>query len=162
MNETHTVRVFSRSTRRERGSHDTIREGIRLGLIIGVATWLWVAGFDFVVGEPFHTLQFFGGFVGFTLMHFTLCLAYGLAIIGAVHGSAKEPTVIFALIFCTILFQTAFAGLAAILDNAGLGRFAWGRVFAGNIMAAGLTYAVIARDHPMRALFHAAEARQKD
>ena len=142
--------------------HSTGREGIRLGVIIGFATWLWLVGFDFVVGKPFHTFDFLGGFVGFTLIHFALCLAYGWAIISAVHGATKEPTVIFALIFCTILFQAAFAGLAAILDNVGLGQLAWGQFFFGNVMAAGLTYAVLAHDHPMRELFHTAEARQKD
>ena len=162
MTRTHIARAYSRETNRAHFSHSTAREGIRLGLIIGLATWLWIAGFDFAVGDPFHTLHFFGGFVGFTLIHFTLCLAYGLAIISAVHGSVKEPTVMFALIFCTILFQAAFAGLAAMLDNVGLGQPAWGKFFFGNVMAAGLTYVLLDRDHPMRELYHAAEARQKD
>lgn len=152
----------SRSTRRARSSHSTAREGVRLGLIIGLATWLWLAGFDFVAGDPFHTFHFLGGFVGFTLIHFALCLAYGWAIISAVHGSMKEPTVMFALIFCTILFQGAFAGLAAMLDNVGLGQLAWGKFFFGNVMAAGLTYMLLARDHPMRELYHTAESRQQD
>jgi hypothetical protein len=143
-------------------SHSTGREGIRLGLIVGLATWLWLAGFDFVMGDPFHTFRCFGGFTTFTLIHFALCLAYGLAIISAVHGSTREPTVMFALIFCTILFQAAFAGLAAMLDNVGLGQPAWGKFFLGNVMAAGLTYVLLAHDHPMRELFQAAEARQKD
>jgi hypothetical protein len=156
------MRAFPRETRRAHFSHSTAREGIRIGLIIGVATWLWLAAFDYMTGDPFHTLHFFGGFLGFTLIHFTLCVGYGLAIIGAVHGSTKEPTIIFAMIFCTILFQAAFVGLAAILDNVGMGQLAWGKFFLGNLMAAGLTYVLLARDHPMRELFHAAEARQKD
>jgi hypothetical protein len=159
---THITHSSSRETGEARFSHSTGREGIRLGLIIGVATWLWLAGFDFVVGDPFNTLHFLGGFVVFTLIHFTLCVGYGLAIMSAVHGSMKEPTVMFALIFCTILFQGAFAGLAAMLDNVGLGRLAWGKFFFGNVMAAGLTYVLLARDHPMRELYHTAEARQKD
>lgn len=162
MNNSHSVKLFWHSTPRTRESHNTTREGIRLGLIVGVATWVWLAGFDFVVGEPFHTFHFLGGTVGFTLIHFALCLAYGLAIITAVHGSKTEPTVIFALIFCTILFQAAFVGLTAMLDNAGLGQLAWGKFFFGNLMAAVLTYVLIARDHPMRELYHTAEAHQKD
>jgi hypothetical protein len=162
MNDTHTMRMFSRSTRRARGSHNTVCEGIRLGLIIGAATWLWLAAFDFVVGEPFQTLHFLGGSVGFTLIHFALCLAYGLAVISAVHGSMKEPTLVLALIFCTILFQAAFVVVTAILANAGVGQLAWGKFLFGNMMAAVLTYALIARDHPMRELYRAAEARQKD
>jgi hypothetical protein len=162
MNNTHSVQRLSHSTAQTSGSHNTTREGIRLGLIIGAATWLWLAGFDFVAGEPFHTFHFLGGSLGFTLIHFALCLAYGWAIISAVHASTNEPTIIFALIFCTILFQAAFVGLTAMLDNAGLGQLAWGKFFFGNLMAAGLTYVLIARDHPMRELFHTAEAHQKD
>ena len=162
MRYTHIMHPSSRSTGRARASHNTVREGVRLGLIIGAATWLWLAAFDLAVGEPFQTLHFLGGYAGFTLIHFALCLAYGLAIIGAVHGSMKEPTVMFALIFCAILFQAAFVGLTAMLDNVGLGQPAWGKFFFGNVMAAGLTYVLLARDHPMRDLYHTAEAHQKD
>jgi hypothetical protein len=162
MTDTHIMRMFSYSTRRARASHSTMREGIRLGLIIGAATWLWVAGFDFAGGEPFYTFRFLGGYLGSTLVHFTLCLAYGFAIISAVHGSMKEPTVMFALIFSAILFQAGFVVLTAVLASAGLGQLAWVRFLGGNLMAGGLTYLLIARDHPMSDLFHAAEALQKD
>ena len=142
--------------------HSTAREGVRLGLVVGVVTWLWLAGFDYAVGRPFHTLQFLGGFAGFTLIHFSLCIAYGLAIISAIHASAREPTIMFALVFSTILFQAAFFALTVLLENIGLGSLAWGSIFLGNVIAAGATYVLIARDHPIRQLYHNAEAHQKD
>lgn len=151
-----------RVARLAQASHSTVREGVRLGLIVGVATWLWIAGFDFAAGTPFYTMQFLGGVVTFTLIHFMLCLVYGVAIISAVHGSGREPTVMFALIFSAILFEAGFAGLTALIANMGLGQLAWSRIFFGNVMAAGLTYSVIAFNHPMRDLYLAAEEHQQD
>src|SRR6185295_7594052 len=95
MRHTHIIHTSLASARRADFAHSTAREGTRLGLIVGVATWLWLVGFDYVIGKPFHTFDFFGGFMGFAVIHFTLCLAYGWAIIGAVHGSMREPTVMF-------------------------------------------------------------------
>ena len=143
-------------------THSTVREGTRLGLIIGAATWLWVAGFDLVKGEPFQTIDFLGGLVPFTLIHFALCLAYGFTIIGAVHASMKEPTVMFAIIFCAILFQAAFVVITAMVSNIGIGQPAWGRFLLGNFIASAITFALVARDHSLRDLFHKAEALQKN
>ena len=139
-----------------------MREGIGLGLIVGAATWLWVAGFDFVNGEPFQTFHFLGGLATFTLIHFGLCIAYGFTIIGAIHASMKEPTVMFAIIFCVILFQAAVGMVTAMLANIGIGQLAWGKFFAGNALAAGLTTALVSRNHSLSDLFHAAEALQKN
>ena len=143
-------------------THSTLREGARLGFIIGAVTWLWVAGFDLLKGQPFQTIDFLGGVAGFSLLHFALCLAYGITIIGAVHAAMKEPTVMFAIIFCAILFQAAFVVVTAMLANIGIGQPAWGRFLLGNSVAAALTFALVARDHPLRELFHEAEALQKN
>jgi hypothetical protein len=141
--------------------HSTVREGTRLGLIIAVTTWLWLAGFDLVRGEPFRTIHFFGA-ARFTVIHFALCLGYGFTIIGAIHASMKEPTVMFAIIFCAILFQAGFVVLTALLANLGIGPLAWGQFLVGNFIAAAITFALVARDHSLRDLFHAAEALQQD
>ena len=81
---------------------------------------------------------------------------------GAVHASMKEPTVMFAIIFCAILFQVAVVMVTALLANVGLGELAWGKFFVGNAVAAGLTIVLISRHHSLRDLYRAAEARQKD
>jgi hypothetical protein len=152
----------SSSSSRKAPAHSTMREGISLGLIIGGATWLWLVAFDAIAGTPFETFHLLNGAVGFTIIHFTLCLAYGLTIMSAVHASMKEPTIMFAIIFCTILFQGAFVMLTAILENVGIGELAWGKFLAGNIMAAILTYLLVNRNHSIPALYHAAEAHTKD
>jgi hypothetical protein len=138
-----------------------MREGIRLGLIIGTTTWLWLAVFDLVRGDPFQTLHFLGA-ARFTVIHFALCLGYGFAIIGLIHASMKEPTVMFAIIFSAILFEAGFVVLTALLANIGIGQAAWGQFLVGNFIAAAITFAVVARDHSLRDLFHAAEALQQD
>lgn len=143
-------------------SHSTIREGVRLGLIVGAATWLWVAGFDYFMGEPFQTFQFLGGLAAFTVIHLALCLAYGITVISAVHASMKEPTVIYAVIFCAILFQFAVVGATAMLANIGIGQLAWGKFLAGNAVTACLTFVLISRNHPLIDLFHAAGAHQEE
>jgi len=142
--------------------HNTTRESIQLGLIFGVTTWLWVAGFDYAKGQPFHTFDFLGGIARFTLVHFALCLAYGFTIISALHASVKEPTVMFGIIFSAILFQAAVVVMTAMLANIGIGQLAWGKFLVGNLIATGITLALISRDHSLRDLFHAAEALQKD
>lgn len=162
MERIHLTPGHSYSSLRAQVSHNTFREGLSLGLIVGVATWLWVAAFDVLADAPFQTFQALSGVAGFTVIHFLLCISYGLTIMSAIHGSMKEPTIMFALIFCTILFQAAFVMLTAILVNVGVGDFAWGKFFVGNVMALVLTYVLIDRHHSLRSLLHAAEARQKD
>ena len=162
MDHYHIAGASSFSSRGAQKPHNTLREGLGLGLIIGAATWLWVAAFDVLTGQPFETLKLLSGVVSFTIIHFVLCLGYGLTIMSAIHASMKEPTVMFAVVFCTILFQGAFVMLTAILANVGVGDLAWGKFLLGNIMAAILTYVLVNRNHSIRDLFHAAEAHTKD
>jgi len=158
MRHTHIIPLFPHSIGSTRAAHSTVREGVRIGLIIGAVTWLWLAGLDFVMREPFQTIQSLGGFVRFTLTHFSLCIGYGLAIMSAIHGSMKEPTVMLALIFCTILFLTACVVVTAILANVGVGPLPWVKFLLGSMMATVLTYALVSRDHQMRDLYRAATA----
>jgi hypothetical protein len=162
MEHIHVTRATPLTSRHSQVSHNTVLEGIRLGLIVGVATWLWVAAFDFAAGEPFRTFELLMGTVSFTLIHFVLCIAYGVTIMGFVHASMEEPTVMFAVIFCTILFQGAFVMLTALLSNVGAGDLVWGKFLAGNVMAAILTYVLVNRRHPLVEMFHTAEAHQAD
>jgi hypothetical protein len=160
MKHIHVVPTGSPAVRHIASEHSTMREGIRLGLIIGVTTWLWLAAFDLARGNPFQTLHFLGA-ARFTVIHFTLCLGYGFAIIGLVHASMKEPTVMFGIIFSAILFEAGFVVLTALLANIGIGQAAWGQFLVGNFIAAAITFAVVARDQSLRDLFHAAEALQQ-
>ena len=149
---------LSRSYASSGASHSTLREGLRLGSIIGVVTWLWIAAVDVAAGAPFETPRLLSGIAGFTILHFGLCIAYGLTVMAFVHASMKEPTIIYAIIFCTILFQIAFAMFTAILANTAVDDMPWTKFVAGNVIAGILTYALVARDHSMRDIFLQAEA----
>lgn len=52
--------------------HDTRRDGLRLGLIVGTATWLWVALIDVGASRPLHGFTALGGIVAFTAVHYLL------------------------------------------------------------------------------------------
>lgn len=142
--------------------HSTAREGITLGLIVGVFSYIWVLAFDATIGKPFETFHILGGPVLFTILHFVLCIAYGLAIIALVHAAMESPSVVFAMIFGTILFQAAFVMLTAFLASLGVGELAWGRFLLGNVLTAMLTLLLLTRRHHLRDLFHAAETNLDD
>lgn len=137
--------------------HDTIREGFQLGILIALATLAWVVLVDLLVGEPFRTMLVLGGPALFSAIHVALCIAYGLAIMAAVHSAMVTPSVVFAMIFLTILFQAAFVMVTAFAAQLGLGALAWPRLLAGNVLAAALTWWFINRRHSLATLYHAAE-----
>ena len=121
-------------------------------------TWLWIAALDALGGSPFRTMQALGGVATFSTIHVLLCVAYGVTIVAAVHAAMRTPTVVFAMVFCTILFQAAFVMLTSFLGELGPGGSAWTRFFVGNLIAAALTGAYLWRTHPLKALYHLAEA----
>lgn len=139
-------------------AHNSRREGVRLGLIVGSATWLWVAAIDAASGRPFHTFLALGGIVAFTAIHYALCLTYGVILVSAVHGAEREPSLIFALIFGGILFQVAFAMLTALLATSALGNAAWLGIFGGSVIGASIAFVLLTRTHPVSTYLRRAEA----
>ncbi|CAN5135175.1 hypothetical protein BH09GEM1_BH09GEM1_19010 [soil metagenome] len=140
------------------GVHNSRREGVRLGLIVATATWLWVAAFDAASGRPFHTFHALGGVVAITAIHYALCLLYGIILVSAVHGAAREPNLVYALIFGGILFQVAFAMLTALLATSAVGNGAWVGIFGGSVIGASLAFVMLTRTHPVAVYLHRAEA----
>ncbi len=140
-----------------RGNHATVREGVRLGLIIATVIWLWIALVDLVVGHPFHTFGALGGIVGFTIVHFILCTVYGIVLMAVVHGTEDAPSAIFGLIFCSIIFEGAFAMLTGVLATITLGNSAWMALLGGNLIGAAVGFTLIVRTHPLAASLRRAE-----
>src|SRR5437762_2911439 len=68
------------------------REGVLLGLVVATSIWLWLAVVDAIAGQPFRTFIVLGGIASFTLLHYALCLAYGLAAVAVVPGAQREPS----------------------------------------------------------------------
>jgi hypothetical protein len=139
------------------GKHDSVREGARLGVVVATSTWVWVALIDAIAGQPFHTFRTLGGIAAFTLIHYVLNLIYGVAIVSAIHGSVRVPSLIYALGFGFLVFEFAFAFLTVLLSNVGLGELAWLRIFVGNLAGTVVACVILAQRHPLLALLRQAE-----
>jgi hypothetical protein len=141
-----------------RVAHDTRREGVRLGLIMATATWLWLLLVDAMLGRPLHTFDALGGVAVFTAMHYLLNIVYGIALLSVVHGAERAPSLMLAVVFGTLLFEVAMAMLTVVLANLGLGSAAWVGVFGGSLLATALAGLLLARSHPLAEYLHRAEA----
>lgn len=139
------------------GTHDTRREGITLGLAVATAIWLWLALVDALAGEPFRTFTTLGGVAVFTAVHYVLNVTYAVTIVAAIHGAARQPSLIIALAFGFVMVQFVFAMLTAVLSNLGLGQLAWIRIFGGSLLGGALTVAILARKHPLAEQLRRAE-----
>jgi hypothetical protein len=138
--------------------HDTGREGIRLGLIVASATWLWIAAVDVVAtGRPFHTFTALGGVVVVTIVHYLLNVTYGVVLLSFVHGAERTPSLIIGALFGTLIFEVAFAMLTIILAQYALGSTAWLALFGGSLIGTAIAVALVARTHPLVAYLRCAE-----
>jgi hypothetical protein len=137
--------------------HDSFREGARLGLIVATAIWLWIAAVDVLVGQPFRTFTVLGGVLPFTVLHYLLNLLYAVAIVAAIHGARREPSLVIAVAFGFFIIEFAFAMLTVLLSHVGLGELAWVRILGGNLIGAVIAFVIVSRRHPL-----ARELRQAD
>ena len=137
--------------------HDTRREGVRLGIIMATATWLWLLLVDAMLGRPLHTFDALGGVAVFTASHYLLNIVYGIALLSVVHGAERAPSLMLAVVFGTLLFEVAMAMLTVVLANLGLGSAAWVGVFGGSLLATALAGLLLARSHPLVEYLHRAE-----
>jgi hypothetical protein len=129
--------------------HDSLREGATLGFLVATGTWAWLVGVDAVAGEPFRTFTVLGGIALFTATHYLLNLAYGVVIVSGIHGAAREPSLIMAVVLGFCMVEFGFALLTALLSNLGLGELAWLRFFGGSLIGASIAVVYLARRHPL-------------
>jgi len=141
--------------------HSSIREGVQLGLIVATSIWAWLALVDAAAGEPFRTFTVLGGVVPFTILHYLLCLVYGVIAVSAVHRAAREPSLLIAAAFVFFIVEFAFAMLTALLAQVGLGELAWIRILGGNLVGAALTFVLLSRKHSLREELRRAEAEEQ-
>lgn len=131
--------------------HSSVREGATLGLLVATVIWLWLAILDAVVGQPFRTFTVLGGPVTFTAVHYALNVAYGIAIVAAVHGAVRQPSLLIGIGFVSFVVEFGFVMLAILLSHVGLGDLAWPRILGGNLIGALTTLLYLARRHPLLA-----------
>lgn len=138
-------------------THDSLREGVRLGLVVATITWLWVAAIDALAGAPFRTASVLGGMAMFTVVHYLLNIAYAVSIIALVHSAVRAPSLIFGIGFGFLMLEFAFALLSAMLSRSALGELAWVRIFGGSLIGAVIAFVIVARRHPLAELLRQAE-----
>ena len=127
--------------------HNAVQEGIKLGLAIATSIWIWIAVVDALTGEPFRTFRVLGGIAQFTVLHYVLNVAYGMAIVAVVHRTAKEPTLAAVLWFVLVVVEFAFVMATILLSHAGLGPLAWLRIFAASLIGLALAIFILSRRH---------------
>ena len=132
------------------------REGVRVGLVVAVATWAWLVAVDIFAGQPFRAFVALGGVVPVTALHVLLNIAYAMAIVALIHAAVREPSVMFALGFGFIMMEFAFAMLTVMLSHV-LGDLAWIQIFGGSIIGALIALAMLGRKYSLAAQLHRAE-----
>jgi hypothetical protein len=141
------------------GTHDTVREGTALGIVVATAIWVWIAAVDAVLGQPFETFTAMGGITVFTIVHYVLNIVYGMVIVSAVHGATREPSLALALAFGLVTLEIAIAMVTVLLSHLGLGELAWLRIFAGSLVGVATALLVLSRRHPLAAQLRDADRR---
>jgi hypothetical protein len=129
--------------------HSTRHEGVRLGLILGTVTWLWVALVDAVTGRPWHTFSMLGGVLAFTVVHYLLNVTYGMILVSAVHGAERAPSLIIGAIFGLLLFEGAFAMFTNVLVEYSVGGIAWVGMVGGSLIGTAVAITLLSRTHPL-------------
>src|SRR6266487_5177996 len=130
-------------------SHSSLREGVILGAVVGTGIWVWIALVDAIVGQPFRTFAVLGGVARFTMLHYALCLVYGVVAVSVVHAARREASLIVGAAFAFFLLELGFVILSAILSQVGLGGLAWARILGGNVVGLALTLLILWRRHPL-------------
>lgn len=142
------------------GTHNTLREGARLGLLVATSVWVWLAAVDAVAGEPFQTFTVLGGVALFTVMHYLLNLAYGVVIVSVIHGAAREPSLAVAVSVGLLYLEIWFAMVTVLLSHLGLGDLAWIRILGGSLLGTVITIGILFRTHPLASELRQAEAAE--
>lgn len=141
------------------GNHDSLREGTALGIVVATGIWVWLAVVDAVAGRPFQTFTALGGITVFTTVHYLLNIVYGMVIVSAIHGAAREPSLAIAVVFGLVMLEIAFAMLTVLLSHIGLGELAWVGIFGGSLIGMAIALFVLSRRHPLAARLRDADGK---
>ena len=142
--------------------HDSLREGARLGFIVATSIWIWLAVVDAVVGQPFRTFTVLGGIGLFTILHYLFNLTYGVVIVSAVHGAAREPSLVIGMAFGFLIIEFAFVMVTVLLSHMGLGELAWARILGGNVIGVAIAFVILSRRHRLRDELRQAEEEENE
>jgi hypothetical protein len=134
-----------------------MREGVSLGLLVAAITWVWIAVVDAIAGQPFHTFTILGGVATFTVLHCLLNIGYASAIVAAVRGAARTPSLIIGVIFVFLIMEVGFAMMTALISTIGASNAIWLGIFGGSLISALTLFGILSRRYPLLDRLHAAE-----
>ncbi len=140
--------------------HSSLREGTALGVIVATTIWIWLAAVDALAGQPFQTFRVLGGVAFFTVLHYGLCVVYGVVTLSVVHAAARAPSLMVFAAFSFFLLEFGFVMATVLLANVGLGELAWVRMLGGNVIGAVVTWVVLVRRHPLLKEFRQADREE--
>jgi hypothetical protein len=141
------------------GDRGALREGARLGVMVAIVTWLWLALIDAVSGDAFSTATALGGVVGFTLVHVALNVAYATALVSLIHGATRHPSLILVALTGFAMVEIGFIMTTAALSYF-LGGIAWLSIFGGSLIGAAIAFLLLVQAHPLKDLLRQAETER--
>lgn len=147
-------------------THPTIREGVWTGLIGAVAVAGWFLAVDAIAREPLFTPAALGSalltgaggaaevrvtvgtVLGYSAIHLSAFLLFGVVLAGLVAQAEKFPPLIWALVLLFVVFEVFFVGMVALLGVWILEEIAWWAVLVGNLLAAAGMGGYLWKAHP--------------
>lgn len=142
--------------------HHVWREGATLGLIVATTIWVWIAVVDVLAGQPFRTFTLLGGIALFTGLHYLLNVGYAVVMVAAIHGAAREPSLVTGVAFGFFIVEFGFVMLTLLLSHLGLGELAWVRILGGNVVGAVIAGTYLFRTHPVAKELRAVEREENE
>jgi hypothetical protein len=129
------------------------REGITAGLVGGIVVAIWFMGYDLASGTSFRTPAMLGAIVfgssgvgdvtqstlplvlGYSILHFSAFVAFGLALAVMLAASEWEPFMVLGALLLLAVFEVFFVGFVSLIDASALQALGWWKIVAGNILA---------------------------
>jgi hypothetical protein len=157
--------MTSPSLASDKKQHRTLVEGAIAGVLGGASVAIWLLIIDTIGVRPFQTPALlgtalmgalgwtpvygaFGAMLVYTVFHFAVFVAVGVAIVALVHAAEREPSLLWGLLALFVMFEVGFYGFVYVLDVSLLGTLAWPQIGIANLLAAFVMGRHLWRSHP--------------
>jgi hypothetical protein len=145
---------------------DVAREGIISGLLGAVIVAGWFLVYDLAKGQPFHTPALLGAIIfnglhqpgpvmptaalvlGYTALHFSAFIMFGIAASITMAASEYEPLVAIGVLVLFVCFEVSFVAFVTFLDQSAIEEIGWWNVIGGNVLALAAIIGFYEWQHP--------------
>jgi hypothetical protein len=142
-----------------------VREGAIAGVIGAFVVAVWFFGYDLAAGRMFHIPTMLGAMVfrgaaqavdtpvtyslvlGYSVLHFTAFVAFGVVIALLLAASELEPFLLLGVFLLFAVFEVFFVGFVTVMNLSVLDELGWWQIVAGNILALLAMSAYFLRGH---------------